>query len=61
MNVLMTGATGFVGGAALRQLIARGHSVSAVVRSAEDAQQLEALGCTAHQIDLSEMDPGFVD
>jgi nucleoside-diphosphate-sugar epimerase len=47
MTILLTGATGFVGSAVLSQLIARGHAVTAIVRSAEKAAQVEAAGATA--------------
>lgn len=45
-NVLLIGATGFVGGAILNELINRGHNVTAVVRNPEklaDVKGMEAV------------------
>lgn len=42
--VLLTGATGVVGGALLRLLLGRGHPVRALVRDPEAARSLAALG-----------------
>lgn len=43
-EVLVTGGTGFVGGAILRRLLAEGRSVRALVRSGEGAAAVSALG-----------------
>jgi len=43
-EVLVTGGTGFVGGAILRRLLAEGRSVRALVRSGEAAAAVAALG-----------------
>jgi len=43
MKTLITGATGFVGSAVLRQLIAAGHSVCALVRPRSDRRNLSGL------------------
>ncbi len=43
-DTLITGGTGFVGGALLRRLIADGRSVRALVRSPEGADAVAALG-----------------
>ena len=40
----VTGATGFIGGRVVRQLIEAGHKVFAVVRNPSRAQDLRALG-----------------
>lgn len=44
MHVFITGATGYIGGSIAARLIAEGHRVSGLVRSAEKAEQLVARG-----------------
>ncbi len=44
MHVLVTGATGFLGAAICRELLARGHAVRALVRPASGLAGLEGLG-----------------
>ena len=44
MNVLVTGATGFVGGHLVDALLARGHTVSALVRNPSKGQDLARRG-----------------
>jgi nucleoside-diphosphate-sugar epimerase len=44
MNVLVTGATGYIGGAAARALRRRGHDVSGLVRSEGSAAKLAQAG-----------------
>jgi dihydroflavonol-4-reductase len=41
MNVLVTGATGLVGGAVVAELLARGHQVRALVRASSDLSNLD--------------------
>lgn len=54
MRYLVTGATGFLGGAVTRQLVAAGHQVVAVVRSPQQASALAALGVTLSQGDVAD-------
>ena len=54
MKVFVTGGTGFIGGAVVRQLRARGDDVVALVRTPAKAAQLEELGCTLVRGDLSD-------
>ena len=49
----VTGATGFIGGAIVKQLIGRGHKVVALVRSPEKAAMLKALGVEMHTGDIT--------
>ena len=50
--ILLTGATGGLGIACARELIARGHTVRAVGRNAEAGRELEALGAQFLAFDL---------
>ncbi|MFD6093789.1 NAD-dependent epimerase/dehydratase family protein [Oerskovia sp. NPDC060338] len=54
MKVLLTGRTGFVGSAVLAALTARGHRVTALVRSEGSARTVEAAGATAVVADLTD-------
>jgi nucleoside-diphosphate-sugar epimerase len=54
MKYFVTGATGFVGGRVVRQLIAAGHEVNAVVRSPGKAKDLAALGVRLTAGDVTE-------
>lgn len=50
----VTGATGFVGGEIVKQLIGRGHKVAALVRSPQKATILKALGVEIHAGDITD-------
>jgi nucleoside-diphosphate-sugar epimerase len=50
----VTGATGFIGGEIVKQLIGRGHKVAALVRSPERAGILKALGVEIHPGDITD-------
>ena len=52
----VTGATGFLGGELVKQLIGRGHLVTAFVRSAEKAALLSTLGVELHLGDVTNRD-----
>ncbi|WP_323168097.1 NAD-dependent epimerase/dehydratase family protein [Pseudomonas atacamensis] len=47
MNVFVTGAAGFIGGSIATGLVEAGHNVTGLVRSAEQADELKALGMNA--------------
>ncbi len=57
-RILLTGATGVVGRRILPLLVSAGHPVSAVSRSAEQAELLRAVGATPLSMDL--FDPASV-
>src|SRR6185437_9003199 len=54
VKVFVTGGTGFIGGAVVRQLRARGDDVVALVRNPAKGAPLEELGCTLVAGDLSD-------
>ena len=56
MTVLLTGATGFVGGEVLSRLLARGEDVVALARRPEAAAALEAAGARVVLGDLVDRD-----
>jgi nucleoside-diphosphate-sugar epimerase len=52
----VTGATGFLGAELVKQLVGRGHQVSALVRSPQKATLLSALGIELHRGDITDRD-----
>lgn len=56
MKVAVVGATGVVGGSAVRAIVAAGHDVFALARSPQKAAWLEARGATAVPADIFDHD-----
>lgn len=46
MNIFITGSAGFIGGSIATGLVKKGHQVTGLVRSAEQAQEMRKLGIT---------------
>ena len=46
MRVFVTGASGYIGGSVAAALLAAGHKVVGLVRSAQKAEQVRAFGAT---------------
>jgi nucleoside-diphosphate-sugar epimerase len=56
MKVFVTGSTGFIGSAVVKELVGAGHQVLGLVRSEEKAGELTALGGKAHHGSLNDLD-----
>ena len=55
MTTLLTGATGFVGSAVLRRLVAAGHEVRALARPGSNRRNLEGVDCETVEGDLTDI------
>jgi nucleoside-diphosphate-sugar epimerase len=56
MRVFVTGATGFIGGVVVPELLRAGHQVLGLSRSALSDHALAAMGAEAHRGDLNDLD-----
>ncbi|QIG45484.1 SDR family oxidoreductase [Nocardioides anomalus] len=54
MHVFVTGASGWIGSATVRELVSAGHTVTGLARSEESAARVETLGATVLRGDLGD-------
>lgn len=56
MLVFVTGAAGYIGTAVVKELLAHGHQVLGLSRSAGNSEKLKALGAEVHEGSLDDLD-----